>query len=262
LDDYLTLFWAEKRGALKPWYLAQKKATDIIISASPEFLLNQIVCKELHLCLLASPVDANTGKFTGKNCRGEEKIHRLDAAFPGLQIGEFYSDSLSDAPLAARAKHAFFVEGRKRTPWAEYKLPLLKRLKKIYLAKSFLLFVLCGGAGTFVNFVCSVLISFVFVFEYGATLAYVFGYALSMLATYALNAKLIFHRKPSAADFAKFTISYIPNFLLLLTFVAIFLNFMHWHKIAVYAMAGALGIPVTWLLVKCFAFGKQEKKHS
>jgi len=39
----------------------------------------------------------------------------------------------------------------------------------------------------------------------------------------------------------------------------VFLNLLVWNKIIVYAMAGLLGLPVTFLLVKAFAFSKKGK---
>ncbi len=109
-------FWETHRRKLKGWYLEQKKADDLIISASPEFLLSP-VCEELGVALIASRVDGRTGKYTGKNCRGEEKIRRFYGEFPGGVIEEFYSDSHADDPLARIAKTAFFVRGDRREPW-------------------------------------------------------------------------------------------------------------------------------------------------
>lgn len=41
-------FWKEYIGNIKPFYLKQKKDDDVIISASPEFLLKP-VCKRLKI---------------------------------------------------------------------------------------------------------------------------------------------------------------------------------------------------------------------
>lgn len=41
-------FWKEYIGNIKPFYLEQKKDDDVIISASPEFLLKP-VCKRLKI---------------------------------------------------------------------------------------------------------------------------------------------------------------------------------------------------------------------
>jgi putative flippase GtrA len=253
-EDYTTRFWTENISKIKPWYLAQKQDTDIIISASPDFLLHPIVRRELNLALIASPVDSRTGKFTGKNCRSEEKVRRLFEDFPDVKIGDFYSDSRSDAPLAQLARNAYFVEGDKLTPWDDYKMPLLKKFKKTYFSKDFLLFVFCGGAGTLTNFVCSTLFSLRLSDGYGPTLSYVLGYAPSLFVTYSLNAALIFSRRLSVVGFVKFAVSYIPNFLILFSLVALLLNYFHWHRILVYGIAGLFGIPLTFFLVKLFVF--------
>ena len=109
-------FWKTHRGNLKKWYLEQKRPDDLVISASPEFLLRP-VCDDLGISLIASRVDSRTGKYTGKNCRDEEKVRRFYEEFPGGVIDEFYSDSHADDPLAKIAGKAFFVRGDRRTPW-------------------------------------------------------------------------------------------------------------------------------------------------
>ena len=65
---------------------------------------------------MGSPVDRHTGRFSGLNCHGEEKVRRFREVFPEVQIDEFYSDSHSDAPLAALAKRAWLVRGDERIP--------------------------------------------------------------------------------------------------------------------------------------------------
>ena len=88
-----------------------------MISASPEFLLAP-ACRMLGIrAPIASRVDVQTGRYTGANCKGEEKPRRLREAYPDAVIDDFYSDSRSDAPLARMAKRAWLVKGDERTPW-------------------------------------------------------------------------------------------------------------------------------------------------
>lgn len=61
------------------------------------------------------------------------------------------------------------------------------------------------------------------------------------------------------SGFFKFVLSYIPNFLILFTFVSIFLNLFFWNEVVVYALAAVFGIPVTFVLVKIFAFKKSSE---
>jgi HAD superfamily phosphoserine phosphatase-like hydrolase len=112
-------FWDKHEGKIKLWYLAQKKADDLIISASPYFLLKPI-CDKLGVRLIASMVDAHTGVYDGVNCHGEEKVRRFRGEHPPTEsdaIEAFYSDSHADDPMAKTAAKAYFVRGNNITPW-------------------------------------------------------------------------------------------------------------------------------------------------
>ena len=108
-DALLNEFWNQKYSRVKAWYLKQKKSDDLVISASPEFLLRP-VCEKLGVSLIASEVDILTGHFEGENCRGEEKVRRFQEQFPDGVIERFYTDSKADLPLMRIAKEAFFVQ--------------------------------------------------------------------------------------------------------------------------------------------------------
>lgn len=103
-------FWDQNQNKIFAWYLNQQKQDDIVISASPRFLL-QPICSRLGIChLIASEVDPKTGTFAGENCRGQEKVQRLASEYNVIHIDSFYSDSRSDLPLARIADKAFFVD--------------------------------------------------------------------------------------------------------------------------------------------------------
>ena len=103
-------FWLTHDKNLKDWYFAQKREDDLIISASPEFLLEPLM-KRLELTMIASRVVAETGVYEGLNCHGEEKVRRMRELYPETEIDGFYSDSKSDTPLAKLARSAYFVTG-------------------------------------------------------------------------------------------------------------------------------------------------------
>lgn len=117
IDRAVHDFWSMNKHKIKSWYISQKKDTDIISSASPEFNLIGI-CKELNVRLIASKVDKYTGIYTGINNHGEEKVVRQKEAYPDVEIDEFYSDSVTDAPLAHLANKAFLVKGNSITKWS------------------------------------------------------------------------------------------------------------------------------------------------
>lgn len=117
IDKDLSDFWQTHKQKIKPWYLEQIQADDIIISASPEFLLKPI-CDEIGINhMMASRVDSKTGKYTGINCHGKEKVERFREQFGNSEIDEFYSDAYCDTPLAELAKQSFMVKGDLRKPW-------------------------------------------------------------------------------------------------------------------------------------------------
>ena len=66
---------------------------------------------------IASQVSPETGALLGPNCRGEEKAVRLRRARPEALVEEFYSDSLSDTPLARLALRAYLVKAGRPQPW-------------------------------------------------------------------------------------------------------------------------------------------------
>jgi len=67
--------------------------------------------------MMASKVNKKTGKYSGVNCHGEEKVRRFYEEFPDGEIEKFYSDSYSDTPLAQIAKESYMVKGNIVSEW-------------------------------------------------------------------------------------------------------------------------------------------------
>ncbi len=107
-------------GHVKQWYKDHQQEDDLVISASPEFLIRSF-CEKVNIrTCMASKVDMHTGRYEGENCHGEEKVRRFREIFPDGKIGEFYSDSYSDTPLARLAEKAFLVKGDRLLPWEKF----------------------------------------------------------------------------------------------------------------------------------------------
>ena len=62
-------------------------------------------------------MDKNTGKIMGENCHDSEKVRRFYEEYPGAHTEEFYSDSLTDSPMAEIADKAFMLDKHKLSPW-------------------------------------------------------------------------------------------------------------------------------------------------
>ena len=122
IDKAADKFWEERKNKIKDFYKKTKRPDDVIISASPQFVLNSI-CNTLGIKhLICTNVDMSTGKIIGKNCFGEEKVDRFKkAGFNTGDVDEFYSDSLSDSPLAKISKKAYIVIKNDLIPWDKYR---------------------------------------------------------------------------------------------------------------------------------------------
>jgi len=117
VDEEVLVFWEKNEKKIEEWYVEKHRSTDVVISASPEFLLKPI-CDKLGIkFLMASIVNKNTGEYTGKNCYGKEKVLRYRKEFDNEKIDEFYSDSLSDLPLKEISNKSFLIKNGKITNW-------------------------------------------------------------------------------------------------------------------------------------------------
>lgn len=112
-------FWDINEHKIKRWYKDIQQVDDVIISASPRFLLEEI-CRRLGIkTLIASEVNQKTGEYSGVNCHGKEKLRRYVELFPETTYDQFYSDSKSDLALAKIAKEAFYVKKDHILSWED-----------------------------------------------------------------------------------------------------------------------------------------------
>lgn len=117
-NELVERFWQKNSLKIKKWYLDIKEDTDVVISASPEFLLRPI-CSEMGIAIIATKMDIQSGKIEGANCKGKEKINRFFEIYPHGIVDNFYSDSNSDSPMAELSKRAFIVEHDNVSTWVK-----------------------------------------------------------------------------------------------------------------------------------------------
>lgn len=254
VDSMVELFWNANQDKIKDWYLKSKEESDVIISASPEFLLNNI-CRRIGIKhLIASEVNKNTGICEGENCYGEEKVLRFKKYFEKGEIKKFYSDSLSDAPISLMASERYIVNGNNILPWDQYSPGKVKKLKNIFFTKEFFTFLIVGG----INTINGIVFSYVYSLFLGVNVSFVLGYVTAMTISYLLNSTLVFKEDMGIVKYIKFCISYIPNFIIQNIFVLIFYNMLQWNKLIVFALAAIVGVPITFIIMKFFAFNKKD----
>lgn len=131
--------------------------------------------------------------------------------------------------------------------------PLLAQIKHHFLTREFLLFLFIGCINTFNGS----FLAWIFSHGMNSNLAFNIGYILSNFIAYWMNSRIIFHDTLSLQRYIKFAISYLPNYLIQNIIVVIFYNLLHFPDIVSYIIAAILGIPVTFLMVKIFAFGRK-----
>ncbi len=110
-------FWLEHKKYIKKWYLENRRENDVVISATPEFILKPIM-RELGIKhLIASQMDERTGQVFGKLNFGEEKVLNYKKQFGERKPTCFYSDSDRDLPMAKFSQKAIKVTGVELKNW-------------------------------------------------------------------------------------------------------------------------------------------------
>lgn len=254
IDREINDFWDLHYENIKDYYKEKYNEDDLVISASPYFLVKE-GCKRIGIKnVIASNVDKNTGRYTGENCWGEEKVKRFKSEYPNTECSEFYSDSLSDTPLAEIAEKAYIVDGEKLVEWKKYKPSLAKKFVSTFFAPQFVMFVVVGVINTFAGTIFSIIYRS---FIQNDTAAFIPGYITANVLSYVLNSILTFKESFGIGKYVRFFISCIPNFLIQTIIVALLSGRV--PSIVSYCLAAIIGVPVTFVLVKIFAFGKVKK---
>lgn len=104
-----------RRDALACWHdWGSRGAFRVIVTASPEITVAPFARRLGAEALLGTPLvfdsgDRVTGAFAGPNCRGEEKVRRLRAAFgEDMPLAAAYGDTTGDTEMLAMADEAGF----------------------------------------------------------------------------------------------------------------------------------------------------------
>ena len=112
-DEQIERYWDKNEKRIASWYLAQKRPDDLIISASPNCVIDPIA-KRLGVRYMATDFDREYGVFLNKMKYAKDKArYIIDQGFP--MIENFYSDSLADTPLALLAEKAHLVTNKAST---------------------------------------------------------------------------------------------------------------------------------------------------
>lgn len=246
------LFWERNAKKLKDWYMSRDHSNDVIISASPRFLLEPIAKKIGVERLIATEMNISDGSISGKNCRGQEKRVQLNKQMPSVVVAEAYSDSLSDLPILSMARQGYVVRGDSIT---ELEAHRESKVRSVFYKKGFLVFIVVGALNALIGVLLSYAAS---LFLPNGILAFIVGYSLSLIPSYYLNSTLVFkNRDFRVSTFLKFCVSYIPNFSIQLISVFILVGLFGVSNLISYIISVIIGIPLTFFVLSVFAFRKK-----
>ena len=129
-DKQIECFWDKNIHKISAWYLCQKRPDDLIISASPACIIEP-AARRLGVNFAATEYDRETGVFVDTLMYGKGKSqYIIDNDFPLIE--NFYSDSLSDTPIALCAEKAHLVtdKARKVIDWPHLNKNTMRKVRR------------------------------------------------------------------------------------------------------------------------------------
>lgn len=133
---------------------------------------------------------------------------------------------------------------------------IIEKIKTTFFSKEFILFVIIGIINTFTG----TIFSYIYSSFLNESIAFIPGYISGMIVSYLLNSIITFKESLNLTKFIKFSISCMPNFAIQFICVLVIVNLMHFDKLIAYMLAAIIGVPITFLLLKFFAFSKNKNK--
>ncbi len=130
VDAEIERYWNKNEKKIASWYLNQKRDDDLIMTASPSCLIGPIA-KRIGVDYVATEYVIGYGVFIDNFMYAKEKArYMIDHKMPAIE--NFYSDSLSDTPIALWADKAYLVSRRatKVEEWPKMDSETLKKAKK------------------------------------------------------------------------------------------------------------------------------------
>lgn len=112
-DKTVKKYWDKHQNDIYDFFKPENRDPNrkvVLISASPDFLIEEIAKRmKIDYCI-ASPHSKKNGHLLGKVCRKEEKVRRLNEILPNVEVENVYSDSIDhDRYIFALGKHCYLA---------------------------------------------------------------------------------------------------------------------------------------------------------
>lgn len=263
VDEIVKEFWKTHEFKIKSFYLEKNHDQDIIISASPEFLLKPICIKLKVKDLIASDVNKKTGKFNKPNNRGEAKVKVFYEKYPNAEVLEMYSDSMHDKPLLDIAKKSYFVKKNKLYDYKTYKPNLIKRFWNwgwgIYHKNEELWNYLIVGALTTVVSIGSYSI-FSKLLKINYLISNVLSWIVSVIFAYFTNRWFVFHSKEKKKfkEFIAFVSSRVLTLLLDSGLMIVGVDYLKIDDLLTKILVQIIIVISNYILSKLIVFKKEK----
>ena len=132
---------------------------------------------------------------------------------------------------------------------------LLTGLRHTFLSKKFMGFCLIGIINTF----NTAFFSWLAHLKIQENISAYIGYFISLTINYILNSIIVFKNRLNLRRYLRFLLSYIPNFIIYTLVSLLTINILQINQFWATVLATAAGAPVTFVIIKLFAFGNKAK---
>ncbi len=132
---------------------------------------------------------------------------------------------------------------------------LLSGFKHTFVSKKFIGYCLIGIVNTF----NTAFFSWLAHFRVQENVAAYIGYFISLTINYILNSIIVFKNRLALRRYFRFLLSYVPNFFIYTLVSLLTINVMQINQFWATVLATAAGAPITFVIIKLFAFGNKAK---
>lgn len=129
-----------------------------------------------------------------------------------------------------------------------------KSFKRMFFVREFLMYAMIGGLNTLLGVTCAYLFSLFL----PPLIAFVIGYAIFLTVSYLLNTKLTFRERYGLGKFFKFCVAYLPSFIIQFLLATVLITAFGEARFAVYVLTVIAGVPVTFVVMRFYAFAKSK----
>ena len=267
IDEFVNEFWKKHHHKIKDFWTEKKThKNDIIISASGRFWLEPIAEKYKVRELFATDIDPKTGKVSGNNCHGKEKVKIFRDKYPKAEIMKMYTDSKNDLPLIEAAKEGILVKRNKLYNYYEYKPNFIVRFWNwgwgIYHKNEELWnYLIVGFLTTVVSLVTYFICTETFLnpeVSVELQIANVISWVLAVAFAFVTNRVFVFKSKNKKVfkEMCSFVSSRIFSLFLDMLSMFIMVSVLSWNDKIAKLIVQVIVIVVNYILSKLFVFKK------